>query len=401
MMSYTYKAVSQSGTKTKGYVKGVDEQDALRRITAMGLTPLKVSKAVQKTSKATFSWQQVKPADIVGLTRELAVLVEARVPIDRGMVSIAEGDCKPDMRTMLLDMAAMIESGLPMTQALEKYKHIFGNVFIETVRAAEKSGSMVEVMNHLAELLEKQMETTQQLKRAMTYPVIVLSVVFVAVTVIIVFVVPKFGAIFESQGAQLPITTRVVQALGDSVRAYWWAYVGAIVGFFTTIVLMWKNPVGRLKLENFLLEVPYVRKIILAVTAGRFARVMGIGMQSGLDIIEAVQMGARATGRPVFINDCNAMVDQLRQGTAIQDVLRGTRYLPSFARRMIGAGKDSADLARSCDVVARYYDREASHLTKNVNTIIEPIMTVAMAGIVLLVALSVFLPMWGMVRLQK
>jgi type II secretory pathway component PulF len=117
-------------------------------------------------------------------------------------------------------------------------------------------------------------------------------------------------------------------------------------------------------------------------------------------VIEALQMGGRATGRPVFVNDCEAMVERLRQGENLADVLRATRYLPSFARRMIGAGKDSSDLARSCDVVARHYDREAQHLTKNVNTVIEPIMTVAMAGIVLLVALSVFLPMWGMVRLK-
>jgi MSHA biogenesis protein MshG len=94
------------------------------------------------------------------------------------------------------------------------------------------------------------------------------------------------------------------------------------------------------------------------------------------------------------------MVDRLRQGESLSDVLRVTAYLPSFARRMMGAGKDASELARSCDIVARHYDREAAHLTKNVNTIIEPIMTVAMAGIVLLVALSVFLPMWGMVRLH-
>ncbi len=397
-MSYQYKALDPAGNRTRGFIKATDEQDAFRRVKAQGLTPTRISKKVERGP--TFSFQAIKTVDVVNLTRELAVLVEARIPLDRGLVSIAEGDCKPEMRNMLLDMATMIESGMPMTAALEKYRHVFGDVFIETVHAAEKSGSLVEVMNHLAELLERQLETQQQLKRAMAYPIIVLSVVFVAVTVIIVFVVPKFGAIFESQGATLPITTRVVQAIGDSVRAYWWAYVGAIFGSATTLVLMWRSPIGRLKLENVLLHTPYVRKIILAVTAGRFARVVGIGLQSGLDIIEAVQMGSRATGRPAFVNDCAAMIEQLKGGEALSNVLRSTNYLPSFARRMLGSGKDSADVARSCDIVARYYDREASHLTKNVNTIIEPIMTVAMAGIVLLVALSVFLPMWGMVRLH-
>jgi type II secretory pathway component PulF len=398
MNPFKYKAIDASGQTVRGTIRALDEQDAYRRMSATGLTPLTVK--VVKDRGPAFSWQQVKTADIVALTRELSVLVEARVPLDRGLVSIAEGDGKAALNSMILDIAAMIEAGQPMTKALEKYRSTFGDVYIETVRAAEKSGSLVAVMAHLAELLERQLETQQQLKRAMAYPIIVLSVIFIAVTVIIVFVVPKFGAIFESQGAQLPITTRVVQAIGDSVRAYWYLYAGAIISTIVTLMVMWKNSQGRLILETFLTKVPYVSKVIIAVTTGRFARVLCIGLQSGLDVIEALQMGGRATGRPVFINDCASMVDRLRQGENLADVLKATRYLPSFARRMMGAGKDASDLARSCDVVARHYDREASHLTKNVNTVIEPIMTVAMAGIVLLVALSVFLPMWGMVRLH-
>jgi type II secretory pathway component PulF len=398
MNPFKYKAMDTAGQTVNGMVRALDDQDAYRRLAATGLTPLSVAQVKEKGP--TFSFQKVKTADIVALTRELSVLVEARIPLDRGLVSIAEGDGKPALNQMILDIAAMIEAGQPMTTALEKYRDIFGDVYIETVRAAEKSGSLVAVMAHLAELLERQLETQQQLKRAMAYPAIVLSVIFVAVTVIIVFVVPKFGAIFESQGAKLPITTRIVQAIGDSVRGYWYLYAGALLGTFVTLITMWKNVGGRLILETALTKIPYVGRVIIAVTTGRFARVLCIGLQSGLDVIEAVQVGGRATGRPVFINDCEAMVDRLRQGENLPDVLRATRYLPSFARRMIGAGKDASDLARSCDVVARHYDREASHLTKNVNTIIEPIMTVAMAGIVLLVALSVFLPMWGMVRLH-
>jgi len=398
MNPFKYKALDGAGQTVKGVIRAADEQDAYRKLAATGLTPLSVIQV--KDKGPTFSFQKVKTTDIVALTRELSVLVEARIPLDRGLVYIAEGDGKPALNQMILDIAAMIEAGQPMTAALEKYRDTFGDVYIETVRAAEKSGSLVAVMAHLAELLERQLETQQQLKRAMAYPAIVLSVIFVAVTVIIVFVVPKFGAIFESQGAKLPITTRVVQAIGDSVRVYWYLYAGGLLGTFVTLITMWKNDGGRLVLETALTKIPYVGKVIIAVTTGRFARVLCIGLQSGLDVIEALQMGGRATGRPVFINDCESMVERLRQGENLVDVLRATRYLPSFARRMIGAGKDASDLARSCDVVARHYDREASHMTKNVNTIIEPIMTVAMAGIVLLVALSVFLPMWGMVRLH-
>jgi type II secretory pathway component PulF len=288
-----------------------------------------------------------------------------------------------------------------MTVALERYKHVFGEVYIETLRAAEKSGSLQQVMNHLAEMLDRQIESRSQLKRAMAYPVIVLTMVSIALTIIVGFVVPKFAKTFKSNGAKLPLATRLIQDLGESVQTYWWAYAATIIGTIFATIMTWKNPKGRLMLEDALLRVPYISKIIVAVCTGRFARVFGISLTSGLDLIESLQIAGRATGRPVFVNDCDKMADKLRQGDRLVDAMRDTKYLPSFAKRMMGAGKDSQELSRACDIVARHYDRESSHLTKNMNTIIEPILTVAMAGIVLIVALAVFLPMWSMTKVRR
>lgn len=396
--SFEYKAVDASGKSRRGTVLATDERDAFRRIAAAGLTPLGLS--VQRQSGPMFSWQRIKAEDIVGLTRELAVLTEARIPLDRGLASIAEHDGKAAMTAMIRDVATRIEGGEPLTKALENYRSSFGEVYIETVRAGEKSGNLSAVMNHLADLLEKQLETRQQLRRAMMYPAIVLSVVAVAVTVIVVFVVPKFAATFAAQGAEMPLATRVIQGLGNNVRENWYFYAGVLIAGVVTLMASWARPAGRFAIERFLLRIPYVSKIIIAVTAGRFARVLAISLESGLDLVEAVRIGGRSTGRPVFVAECEAMCDRLKSGEAFIDVVRSSIYIPSFAKRMLGAGKDSAELAKSCNVVARYYDREASHLTKNVNTVIEPLMTVAMAGIVLIVALAVFLPMWKMASIN-
>lgn len=398
LATFIYKAIDASGKELRGTIQASSQAEAFRKMSGAGMTPLTIE--VVRERRAQFSFQQVNEADIVSLSRELAVLVEARIPLDRGLRSIAEHGGKPELVSMIRDIAATIESGHPMTKALEKYRSIFGEVYIETIRAGEKSGNLQAVMAHLAELLERSAETRQQVRRAMIYPAVVMAVVAVAVTIIVVFVVPRFASQFEAAGSQMPLMTRIVQGLGESVRAYWFLYLGALVSAFMSLTLAWRSRSGRFFLECLLTRVPYVGRILVAVTAGRFARVVAIALSSGLDMIEAIQVAGRSTGRPVFSKQCQDMGEAMRRGQSLGEALRTTNYIPSFAQRMIGAGKDSAEVAKACSIVARHYEHESSNLTKNINTIIEPILTVVMAAIVLLVALSVFLPMWQMARLN-
>jgi type II secretory pathway component PulF len=396
--TFQYQALDATGEQRAGTIRAMDDADAYRKVAAAGLTPVDI--VPERTRRSPFSFHRVRSADVVNLTRELAVLVEAKIPLDRGLASIAEHEKRQELVRMILDIAGMIEAGQRMTEALMSYRHIFGDVYIETIRAAEKSGNLQAVMSHLAEMLDRQIEMRQQVRRAMAYPIIVMSVVAVAVTIIVGFVVPKFAVTFAASGVKLPLATRIVQAVGDSFHSYWTAYAGVIAAIVFGVMAAWKHERGRMVLERGLLSVPYISRIIMSMTTARFARVLGIGLASGLDVIDSLEVAGRSTGRPVFARECAAMSERLRQGDRLVDVLHGTRYMPSFAKRMIGAGKDSKDLSKACDIVARHYDREASDLTKNVNTIVEPLLTVAMAGIVLLVALSVFLPMWQMARIQ-
>jgi type II secretory pathway component PulF len=397
--TFAYTAMDTAGKQLRGTLRASDEHEAYGKLSLQGLTPTDV-KLVSSGDSRRFG-SKVKTQDIVNLTRELAVLVEAKIPLDRGLASIAEQESNPQLAAMLRDIGGMIEAGQPMTEALTKYKKNFGEVYIETIRAAEKSGNLQSVMTLLAEMLEKQVETRQQMIRALSYPVIVICMVFAALSVIVGFVVPKFAKTFQTQGVKLPLATRIVQAVGDSVQGYWWAYLAAIIGTIVTIIMMWKNEKGRVTLELALLRIPYVGEIITSVCVGRFSRVLAISLGSGLDIIESLSVAARSTGRPVFVTEADEMCEKLRSGDRLADLVKRSRYLPPFAQRMLGAGKDSSEVSRTCDIVARHYERQSAHLTKNVNTIVEPIITVGLAAIVLTVALSVFLPMWQMARVSK
>ncbi len=399
ILTYRYDAINASGQKTKGTIRAGSEQEAYRKINATGVTPLSLTAVRAKAP--LFSFSRIRHQDIVNLTRELAVLVEANIPLEQGLISIAQHEKNTALADMVRDIATQLHSGVSLANALEKHKAAFGSVYVEAMRAAEKSGSLIAVTQHLVEMLERQAETRQMIVRAMTYPIIVMFMVAGALTVIVGFVVPKFAATFAARGTQMPLATRVVQAIGLSVNTYWYYYVGAIVAAIAGWVIAWRNPSGRLVLEKFLTKVPYIGRIIITHTAARFARVMGIGLASGLGIIDSIQVAGRSTGRPVFANDCDVMASRIKQGDKLADALTESRYLPAFAQRMIGAGKDSKEVSRACDIVSRHFDRESNNLTKNINTIVEPLLTVGLAAIVLVVALAVFLPMWQMARVTR
>lgn len=395
---YEYSAVSGVGVCSAGVVEASNEQDAYRKVIARGLTPVRIRE--KRVQSPLFSFGKVGAGDIAGFTRELGVLLEAKIPVARGLASMAEHNEKPAMASIARQIAVAVEAGMPLTEAMSQHRAEFGEVYLETVRAAERSGNLAGVVTHLADLLERQTETRQMLRRALTYPVIVVLVIAVALTIIFAFVVPRFAATFAAQGVELPVVTRVVQAIAASVTGYWYIYAATLINSVIITTAIWRSEAGRRWMEGVLIRIPWVGNILLADSVSRFSSIMAIGLQSGLGVIECIEISGRAAGSRAFHAQTKAMADRLRGGAQLTDVLTGTRYIPSFARRMIAAGKDARELGKACEVVGRHYERSANHLMKNINTVIEPLLTVVLAAIVLVVALAVFLPMWTMIKVR-
>ena len=189
--------------------------------------------------------------------------------------------------------------------------------------------------------------------------------------------------------------------LGMSVflRSYWYVPLGLVLGTTLAIRRAWRNPSSRQRIDTWLHAIPVIRDVLRGVAVSRFTSVFGICMRSGLSLIDALDLAGQASGRPLLRADAEKMKDRVNVGGRLSDVLFACAYLPAFARRMLAAGEGAGDMTRMCEIVSRHYDREVMHLTKNVSTVIEPIMIVGLAGIVLVVALAIFLPMWNMASL--
>ncbi len=399
-ISFQYTTVDRAGARHSGVLTAGSRAEALRKLSATGATPLNLKPVRERRRITLLNTRSVAPRDIAHLIHQLSVLLQARIPLPEGVRSIAEQETNPRLRDALLDIASRMQAGATFTSALAQHPTLFSTIVVETVRAAEASGNIIKILEHLAEMLEQQQESRHQVKQALTYPAIVLVALSTATLFLIAVVVPKFASMFEARGMDLPFLTRALQVFGVSLRSYWWGYALAGAGAFLLFRRARKSRDASLAFDRVMHRVPYLSRVLTALAVSRFARVLGISLSSGLGLIESIDMSSRAAARPLLRVDALSMVEQVRNGGRLAEVLRVCPYIPSFARRMLAAGEESAELPRMCDIVARQYEREASRLIKNSATVIEPLLIATLTTVVMIVALAIFLPMWDMVGLM-
>jgi len=394
---FQYEAVDARGNRHKGRLAAESMSIAFRRVAALGLTPL----ALNPVSSDSGAMRRASPLDLAQITYELSVLLKAGIPIAEGLRGIAEHERKESLRRVVSDMAERIASGQSITDSIRAHERVFGNVYVQTIAAAESSGTLVRAMEQLSETLEADADTRRRVSQAMAYPIIVGVALTGATMFLLTFVVPKFTAMFAERGVELPLLTRILTETGTFMRSFWWAVILALVAGACVFLSALRQRKTREALDRILHRIPVLRPLLVSLGVARFARTLGIGLTSGISLLDALRHAGAASGRPTLAADAEALATQCERGSSLTDAMATTAYLPTFARRMIAAGENSAELPKMCEVIARHYDREAAHLTKNLGTAIEPVLIAGLTGIVLLVALGIFLPMWDMARLMK
>lgn len=397
-LSFDYRAVDKLGKLRRGITTAPSQTDAYRRLVAIGLVPVALSPAAEGVLFPARG-KRVRIGQLAHFTYQLGVLISARIPISEGLLSIAQQESDVRMRDLITDLARRIEAGEQLAIAMDHHRQALGDVYVEAIRAAERTGNLPKVLEHLSDMLERNLETGRMVRSALMYPICVVSVLSLAVIFLVSYVVPKFAKMFKSRGQKLPGFTEALMTIGQSVQDYWYIYLVVIAGTIFGIRTAWRNPVLRPRIDALLHRVPYLKEILVGMAISRFCRIFGVSLSSGLGMLESLDLAGKASGRPLLQRDVTKMVAQVRTGGRLSDVLAGCTYLTNFAKRMLAAGEQSAELSKMCGVVSRHYDRETGHLTKNIGTVIEPVLIVGIAVMVLVIALAIFLPMWDMIKI--
>ncbi len=394
-LAFQYQAIDRHGSKVKGVLRAENQNEAYRQVRAAGMQPVRISSVRTRSGRQ----KRITLKDISHLTYQFSVLMEARISMVDGLRSIGEQESNPRLRNVVMEIAKQIEAGNTVSESMEPHRAVFGDMYIEMIRSAEKTGNMTSMLASLAEMLDRQYEMNKNIKGALMYPICVIGALGLAVAFLLVFVVPKFAAMFASRGMDLPFATQLLVSLSAFLRGYWYVVVGGAVGGAIFLKQACKNRATLRKLDTWLNSVPYLRDVLRGLAISRFAHVLGLSLRSGVSMLDALEMAGAASGRPLMIHETDKMRDQVNQGGRLADVLLTCTYLPPFTKRMLSAGEEAAELPKMCSIVARHYDREVAHLAKNVATVVEPILIVGLAGIVLVIALAIFLPMWNMAAL--
>ncbi|MHC4975903.1 MAG: type II secretion system F family protein [Planctomycetota bacterium] len=394
--SFHYVARDKSGGVCKGVLAASTQNDAFRRVQKLGLIPVKISPARQRRAMLR---KAARLEEITQFTHELAVLLEAGILLPDGLHGIAEQMRNPRFRAVVLEIASQIQAGDSIYEAMEKHESVFGEVYVQTIRAAEQSGSLPIVLTSLAEMLERQEQFHRTVRKALSYPVLVTVTLTIAVAFLLAFVVPRFGELFEQRGVELPLITRTLQMVGVSLRDHWWIYGLCVIGGAALLRRASRVPQVRIRIDRLVQRIPYISTLLTGGSISRFTRILALCLKAGLPITDALEHSGRAAARPLLQCDAKMLAGAVRRGETISESLASCHGIPPFAKRMLAAGEQSAQLSKMCKIVAKHYERETTHLATQAATVIEPVLILALTGIVMLVALAIFVPMWDMAGL--
>jgi len=344
--------------------------------------------------------------DILNFTNQLAVMVRAGISLVDSLESIAEQQDSQKFAAVITHLKKRIEEGKSFSQALAEHSEVFSNLYVNMVAAAEISGSLSSMLQKLAEYLDEEAETRSQVRGAMVYPIII-AVMAVSVTFfLLLFVLPRFTAIFAGKEQLLPAPTKILMAGSSFLRGYWFFILPAVGGVFGAFLYFVNTNVGRLWWDKTKLVLPLIRTLCRSLYITRSLHTMGVLTRAGVPILNTISITAQIAGNVLYKDMWLDVYDDVRQGKKIADSLQQTTnrktktkrctLMPNSVVQMIRSGEDSGTMSDVLRDVSNYYARELKTVIKTTVSMIEPIMIVVMGILVGFIAMSIILPIFRM-----
>ncbi|OGC07602.1 hypothetical protein A2526_00515 [candidate division WOR-1 bacterium RIFOXYD2_FULL_36_8] len=405
MAKFTYKAKDQHGITITGEMESSSSDAVASRLKVMKCTPILISKEEALFSdlleKYFSGFQKVKLDELIVFVRQLSSILAAGVPLLESLDAVYEQVQSPRFKKIILDMRHNIEGGASFSDALSNYSKVFGPIFISMVKSGERAGILGEVLERLANLLEKDFENMQKIKSAMRYPIIVLFALGIAFVVVITFVIPQFSKLYSSFKTELPLPTRILLGINYVIVNYWLFIILGLIGFVVLIKKILDTDQGRLLWDKIVLSLPIFGQLINKLILARFSRMLAAMLKSGIPIVEALNISKDTIENRILSDVVIKVKEEVVQGGGLTDPIKNAKVFPPLVVQMVAIGEKSGSLEQMLSKVADYFDRDSDYTIRNLTPLIEPLLILMLAFLVVLLALGVFLPMWDMVKLVQ
>lgn len=397
MSKFSYTAATKDGKTIQGVAEAVNKESLVALLSRQGVRPLVVKADTGKGSLAlSFGHgKKVKLKDLVIFTRQLSTMIGAGVPLIRSLATLESQTTNKYFKEVITGITKDIEGGGALGDSLAKYPNVFSDVYVNMVRAGEAGGILDEILKRLAAQVEQDASIRKKIKSAMTYPIVILSITVLAFFGIMLFVIPKIGAILIDLGgpdAKLPIYTQAMLGISDFIRGN---IIIVLILFFGTVYVLKryiKTPGGKLALHKLLLRTPVIKTIITKVAIARFARTFASLMSSGVSVLDALEVTGGAIGNKVIEAELKAASKEVRNGKQLSEPLSRSKHFPPIVAQMLAIGEETGQIDTILVKVADFYEEEVDAIIDGVSSLIEPLMIIVLGSMVGMIAASVMGP---------
>ncbi len=404
MPTFQYEAMDHTGREVKDSIDAATQEEAQQLIRQKGFFVTKISEKAKKTRKSaakkggrrkkkSFTIGKISTKQLCTFTRQLSTLQDAGLPILRSL-KILEGQSKPGvLKNALGDVIEDIESGQTLSEAFQKHPKAFDRLYCNMIKAGEAGGALEAILQRLADFKEKAQSLKRKIKGAMVYPVVVILVACTIVGFILYYIIPKFESIFKDFGVPLPrMTTILIDASHFLIKYFYVVFLTPFL-FWVFIKLLYRNKTGAYVCDRILLMIPVMGTIAEKSTVARTMRTLGTLVQSGVPILESLNIVKETAGNAVFERAFTRIYESIREGETIAQPLRKARIVDDIVVNMIDVGEETGELDTMLNKIADNYDEEVEVAVESLVSLLEPIMIVVLGGIVGFIVIALFLPL--------
>jgi general secretion pathway protein F len=408
MPVFVYRGLAANGRNVSGVVDADSPRNARGKLRASGIFPTDLSEegiAAPVPSARDWLpslWRRGLPATELGLlTRQLSALLGAGVQLVDALGALSDQTTRASAKRMLSQVRERVREGSSLADAFAMHPETFSELYVGMVRAGEQAAALEAVLDRLAEYSERQSEFVTKVRSALTYPVIMMCVGAAIMSFLVTYVVPQVATIFREQKATLPLATQILIGTSNLVTGYWPVLALLAVAAIAGTVAALSNPRGRRMYDTLVLRVPYLGKTMVRIICARFARTLATLLSSGVQLLPALDAVKGVITNGLLRDAVQQSRDSIREGHGMGQTLAASGLFPPLLIEMIKVGERSGELEQMLERVADNYEREVSHSLSQITIILEPLMTLAMAGVIVFMMLAVLLPIFQLNQLMQ
>ncbi|HOX04754.1 MAG TPA: type II secretion system F family protein [Planctomycetota bacterium] len=410
MPTFTFEGIDAQGREVKSEVEAGNEQEALGRIRGMGVRPVKVAAksgrgavvtpmAGKKSAGILAGIGGVPSKSITQFTRQFATLIDAGLPIVRSLDILSNQQKTGPFKSAIDAIGDDVKGGSTLSESMAKHPKIFDKLYVSMVKAGEAGGVLDTILTRLAEFREKVEALRRKIVGAMVYPAAVMTIAVIILAFIMLFIIPGFEKMFKEMDlGELPSLTQLLITIASTIKAFWFLLPGIPLAIFIAFKITAANPQGRYMIDTAKLNIPVFGQLIRKSVISRFCRTLGTLLESGVTILDALNILRGAVGNAVIANAVGEVHASIREGDNIATPLKRCKAFDDIVVNMIDVGEETGELPKMLSKIADNYDSEVDATVAGLTALLEPIMIIGLGGIVGFIVVALFMPMIDMMQ---